>query len=185
MADTTIARRYASALLDLALQSGELEKVAADLARFGKLLADPNLRRTLVTPLFAGEERNRVLDAVLPRLSLHPLAANFLRLLAEKRRFDHVESILDAFARLADDASGRVRVEVATAEPMSPQIEAEVRSTLERGLGRKVLLSATVDPTLIGGMIARVGSKVYDSSLRTRLENLKLSLLNAQTPAQA
>ncbi len=185
MADSTVARRYASALLDLVLPTGELDAVARDLARFGSALADPALRRALVTPLFAGEERSAVLAALLPRLKLHLLATNFLRLLDEKRRFGEVESILDTFARMADDASGRVRVEVSTAEPMSPHIEAELRATLERGLGRKVLLSATVEPALIGGMIARVGSKVYDSTLRTRLENLKLTLLNAQTPAQA
>jgi F-type H+-transporting ATPase subunit delta len=185
VADSTVAHRYASALLDLALPTGELDRVAKDLGRFGELLRDPGVRRALVTPLFASEERSRVLGALLPRLGLHPLAANFLRLLDEKHRFGDIDAILEAFARLADEASGRVRVEVATAEPMSPQIEAEVRATLERGLGRKVLLTAKVEPELIGGMVARVGSKVYDSSLRTRLENLKLNLLNSQSPAQA
>ncbi len=192
MADSTVAHRYASALLELAVAEGQVDRIARDLVRFGEVLEDESARRTLTTPLFSGQERENVLGAILPRMELHPLAANFLRLLAEKRRFGDVRAILDAFAALADAASGRVRVEVSTAEPMSPQIEAELRATLERGLGKQVVLSAKVDPTLIGGMIARVGSKVYDSSLRTRLETLKLNLLNAQsslvaatTPAQA
>lgn len=192
MANSTVAHRYASALLELALPTGELDRIAKDLVRFGEVVKDPNANRALVTPLFSAEERENVLSALLPRLGMHPLAVNFLKLLAEKRRFGDVVAILDAFAKLADEASGRVRVEVSTAEPMTPQIEAELRSTLERGLGRKVLLTTKVDPTLIGGMVARVGSKVYDSSLRTRLETLKLNLLNAPsifvapaTPAQA
>jgi F-type H+-transporting ATPase subunit delta len=184
MADSKVSRRYAAALIELAKGADAVDPVAADLKRFVGLLHG-ELERALCTPLFPADERTNVLNALLPRLELHPLAADFLRLLDEKGRFPQVRSIVGAFDELADEAAGRVRVEVATAEPMSPQIEAELRSILERSLGKQVVLTPKVDPQLIGGMVASIGSKVYDSSIRTRLEQIKLSLINAQMPAQA
>ena len=86
---------------------------------------------------------------------------------------------------MADALGGRVRVLVQTAEPLQGAMEAEVRATLEQVTGKQVILQTEIVPELIGGMIARVGSKVYDASIRTRLEHLKLNLITTQTPAEA
>jgi len=185
MAETTVARRYAAALLSLTAEQHATERVATDLARFAKLLGHDELLRALCTPLFNAEDRARALETLLPRLGLHALTLQFLKLVNQKGRFGDVADIVDAFERLADEAAGRVRVSVSTAEPMSAAIEAELRSTLERALGRAVVLTTQVDPKLIGGMVARIGSKTYDSSIQTRLESLKLTLIHAQSPAQA
>jgi F-type H+-transporting ATPase subunit delta len=93
--------------------------------------------------------------------------------------------IAQAYRAQADERAGRVKVSVTTAEPMSPQIEAEVRTALEASTGKTVTLEAHVDPDLIGGMVARVGGKVYDSSIRTRLLDIRQSLIVSRSPAEA
>ena len=185
MGESSVARPYATALIELSREARTTDRVAGDLKRFVALLQNPDLRRVLCTPLFGSAERTRVLDALLGRLGLSPLATHFIRLLDDKGRLPNVEAIVAAFDELADEAAGRVRVLVATAEPMTPHIEAEVRATLERSLGKSIVLTSRVEPALIGGMVATIAGKVYDSSIRTRLEQLRYSLLQAQMPAQA
>ena len=134
------------------------------------------LSDSLCSPVFTSEERAGVLEMLLPRLGLHPLTVNLLRLANDKHRFSVIADIADAFTELADEAAGRVRAEVITAEPMSPQVEAEVRAALERSTGKTIRLTTKVDSSLIGGMIAKIGGTVYDSSIRNRLERLKQDL---------
>lgn len=187
MSDHTVARRYANALIEVATEADAIDTVSADLDRFVALLEQPEnpLGPALYSPVFTAEERERVLDEVLPRLNLHPMSRNLLKLTNDKGRLPLIASIARAYRDLADARAGRVRVRVATAEPLTPQIETEVRMALERLTGKDVLLETSVDPTLLGGMVARVGSTVYDSSLRTRLQTLKRRLLETQVPGQA
>lgn len=187
MPDTSVARRYAQALIEIAAEAEATDAVRSDLERFEVLLdqAEALLRRTLCSPVFTTEERSAVLDVVLPRLGVHKLTSNVLHLVNDKGRMLAVSEIIDEFHALADERAGRVRVTVHTAEPLTSQIEAEVRAALEAATGHTVVLQTLVDPELLGGMIARVGGKVYDSSLRTRLENIKQALLGAQMPGVA
>lgn len=185
MAKSNVARPYAQALLELAREGRVMDRVAADIKHFAGHLDNPELHRALCTPLFGMGERTVVLEKLLARLQYAPLTSNFLRTLNEKGRLPDLRDIANAFEELVDEAAGRVRVSVATAEPMTPQIESEVRATLERSIGKTIVLTSRVEPALIGGMVATVGNKVYDSSIRTRLEQLRMSLLQAQMPGQA
>ncbi len=182
MALHPVARRYAQALIEVAQEAGAVEKVSADLRAFAQLLNayDGLLGDALCSPVFTTEEREGVLNELLPKLDLHPLTANFFRLVNDKHRFPEIGDIAEAFEALADEAAGRQAATVITAEPMSPQVEAEVRAALERSTGKTIRLSTKVDPSLIGGMIAKIGGVVYDASLKSRIERLKQNLFHQE-----
>ena len=187
MPDIAVARRYAQAMIAVAAEANAVDQVGADLDSFTALLDDHGglLRAALCTPVFTADERSGVLDVLLPRLALHPLSASFLRLVNDKRRMPVINDLRSAYATLANERAGRVEVQVTTAEPLSPQIELEVRQAMAQVTGKEVLLHTEVDASLIGGIVARVGGKVYDSSIRTRLEGMRMALLHAQAPGIA
>lgn len=187
MPEMSVARRYADALIDVADEAKAAEAVLADLKGFEGLL-DANegvLRTALCTPVFSRDERSGVLGELLPKLKLNPLTANFLQVLNHKGRLPIISDIIRAYAELADERAGRVSVRVTTASEMSKAIEIQVQEALSKSTGKQVVLVPEVDPALIGGMVVRVGGKVYDSSIRTRLQQVKRSLLEAQAPAVA
>ena len=183
MAHDAVARRYAQALIEIAAESREVDTLGADLQRLVAAFDAHGgmLRRALCSPVFNADECGAVLTELLPRLRLHPLTANLVRLANEKGRLAALPAIAEAYTELADKVAGRQKVEVVTAEPLSPQVEAEVRAALERSTGKTVRLSTRVDPDLIGGMVAKVGGTVYDSSIRNRLEQLKHSLFQQES----
>lgn len=187
MADRSVARRYAKALIDLATEAREIDRVQADLQKVvAQLTANGGqLLQALSNPVFTIAERRNVLGAVLPQMSVGATTRNVLMLAIDKGRFSEVPAIAEAFAEMADALSKRVRVIVETAEPFGPQFEAEVRAALSRATGKDVVIQTIVKPELIGGMVARVGSRVYDASVRSRLEGLRQQLLQAQIPAEA
>ncbi|MFO0002631.1 MAG: ATP synthase F1 subunit delta [bacterium] len=119
---------------------------------------------------------------MLPGLGLHPHVASFLRLLLDKDRFAALADIAREYRALADAEAGRVRATVTTAAELTPATRDAVANALVRSTGKKVVLETRVDPALLGGLVAQVGGRVYDASLRTRLERLQLSLVN---PSQA
>jgi F-type H+-transporting ATPase subunit delta len=176
-----VSRRYAQALLELAVESNEVDAVGADLTRFVEVAAtlDGQLANALRSPAFTAEERRRVLDLVIGRLQPRRITANFLRLVNDKRRMAIVPSIAEAYSALADQLAGRLKVVVQTAEPMSPELEQDVRAALQQMTGKVVLVRAEVRAELIGGLVARIGDRVYDSSIRTRLDDLRRSLLQS------
>lgn len=187
MADRSLARRYARAFIDLAEEQGSVEDLGSELAKAVSAFKahDSMLLEALANPVYTVDERRRVLDEVLPRLGLSPMTNNLLKLLLQKGRFGIIELVEEAYRDSADERAGRVRVVVETAEPLTPQLEAEVRASLEGVTGKTVLLDTRVDPALIGGMIARVGGKVYDASVRNRLHQLRQTLLEQTTAAEA
>jgi len=178
-----VARRYAQALIEVADEAGAIDQVGTDLQSFAQVLDahEGMLGDALSSPVFTTEERGAVLDGVLPKLSLHPLAANLLRLVNDKRRFPVLRDIVTAYGELADERAGRQQVLVTTAEPLTPQVEAEIRQALEKSTGKTVRLTTKVDPSLLGGLVAKVGGTVYDSSLRTRLDQIKHALVSSET----
>lgn len=184
-----VAHRYAKALLELGQESGALDTIAADLDRFGRVLAqnDEQLFGVLCHPGLDPSDRQKVLGAVLERVGLHPLVANTLKLALEKGRFELVPAITAQVQELADEAAGRVRATVVTAEPISEALEAEVAAALTVSTKKQVVLTTEVDADLIGGLVIRVGDTVYDASVRYRLRDIKQKLLNQKLddPAQA
>lgn len=184
MIEGSVPRRYARALFELGLEAGVPDRLGEDLARFVALATagDGALGRVMSNPVYSGSERRAVLEAVLPRLGLHPVSASFLRLVLEKNRMAVTAEILREYEAIADRHAGRVRAVLTTAFELSPVLRAEVSRALEKATGKTVVVDTTVDRSLLGGMVARVGSTLYDASLRTRLERLQLSLA---TPARA
>jgi len=178
-----VARRYAQALIEVAEEAGAIDQIGADLNGFAQLLDahEGMLGGALGSPVFTTEERSAVLDGILPKLPMHPLSSNLLRLLNDKRRFPALQDIVVAYGELADARAGRQAVTVTTAEPLTPQVEAEIRQALEASTGKQVRLTTKVDPSLLGGLIAKVGGTVYDSSLRTRLDQIKHALVSSET----
>ncbi len=184
-----VARRYAKALLELGQESGALDAIATDLDRFGQVLAlnDHQLFDVLCHPGLDPSDRAGVLATVLERAQLHPMVANTLKLVLHNGRFELVPEITSQVAELADEAAGRIRATVTTAEPISQALEADVAAVLTASTKKQVVLSTEVDPELIGGLVIRVGGTVYDASLRHRLADIKQKLLNQKLsdPAQA
>jgi len=187
MSDANAARRYAAALVDLAVSLGEADKVEKDLQRLTTLFAGEGseLFEALCAPIFSVEERGSVLTAIVPRLGLSDLTRRFLGLLSERERMVALPAISKIFTERMDAIAGRVRVVVSTVEPLTPTLEAEIRAVFEKATGKSVVLDARIDPSLIGGLVARIGGRVYDASIKRRLEDIKQRLIHSQATPEA
>lgn len=173
-----VARRYAKALRALAAAESRLEPVADELATFERLLAgEAGLRDALTQPWVNAATKRAIVTAVAERLGLSPLARNFLALVAQRRRLDLLPDILAAYRALVDEAAGRVRARVRSAVPLSEAQRAAIRERLGRRLGRTVVIETEVDPALLGGFVAEVGSRLLDASLTGRLRALREQLI--------
>ncbi len=184
MTEGSVSRRYAKALLEIAQESHAVDRFGNDLEKFWRVasLEGNLLGNALSNPVFTLPERKLVLERVLPGLGLDSTVANFLRLLLDKRRMDGLEGIVREYRAFADTEANRVRATVSTATSLDPAGRERVQRALEIATGKSVVLDAKVDSTLIGGMVAQVGSRVYDASIRSRLERLNLLLSD---PARA
>ncbi len=184
MVEGSIARRYARALLELGKEGDLVDRLGEDLTRFLRIARGGDLVGVLSNPVYTGAERKGVLEAVLPGQALHPTTQNFLRLVLDKNRFAALPDILREYRAMADVHAGRVRALVTSSAELTPAAREQVRAALAEATGKTIVLEMQVDPSLLGGLTARVGSRVYDASLRTRLERLQLSLLHpSATPA--
>jgi F-type H+-transporting ATPase subunit delta len=182
MADeTAIARRYAKALMALGKETGNTETLATDLTRVHAAFSSHGgqLKTALSHPALLPSERRGVLEAVLERVPINAFVANTLRLMLDKGRAALLDELVHEFGLLADTEAGRVRAHVTTATALSPEMLAEVLKTLEASTGKTVIIDSSVDAELIGGMVVKVGSIVYDASVRNHLDQIKQSLLNS------
>lgn len=180
MAEGSLGRRYARALVSLGQEGNCVERLDRDLSAFAELLDQENgaLRTALTNPGLTHVERRTVLDQVLGRIQLHPHVRNMLRLLGDKSRFLAFDDIRRAYSELADELAGRVRATVTTARPLGLSLRAQVQNALAKSTGKEVVVTFETDAELIGGMVARVGDKVYDASVRMHLAELEQSLLS-------
>jgi len=177
MVTGSIARRYAKALFSLALETGRVEGWAdALLALKGAVAASPELRDVLENPVYSKEQRRAVVAALASGLALEPGPTNLLALLADRNRLLYLAALADHFRDLADGHLGRIRAKVTSAVPLQEEAAQAIALRLAASTGAKVLLDRAVDPDLIGGVVAQVGSLVYDGSLRTQLEALRRKL---------
>ncbi len=171
----TVAGRYANALFELAVEADSLPAVEADLGRFSAMLAESaDLVRLVRSPVFAADEQARAVGAVLDRSEIGGLTGNFIRVVAGNRRLFAMPDIIAAFSRLMAAHRGEVAAEVTSAEPLSEAHLAALKEALKASIGKDVALQTAVDPALIGGLIVKVGSRMIDGSLRTKLNSLKL-----------
>ncbi len=190
MADeTAIARRYARALMALGKEGDIADTLATDLEKFDVILGagDGQLSRALNHPALLPSERRGVMEAMLEKVPVHTHVANTIRLMLDKGRASLLSDLVREFGKLADVEAGRVRAHVTTATKLSKPLAANVQKSLEASTGKTVLIDFSVDPDLIGGMVVKVGSIVYDASVRNRLDLLKQTLLTNShiVPAEA
>jgi F-type H+-transporting ATPase subunit delta len=172
-----IAERYAGSLYELAVQSKSVDKVEADLGRFEKLISDSaDLSRVIASPVFSAEDQFKAVAAIADKAGITGLVGNFLRVVAQNRRLFAVPAMIKAFREIAADARGEVAADVASAHPLTPAQQEELKAALKGVTGKDVAIAATVDPSLLGGMIVKIGSRQIDTSLRTKLNSLKLAL---------
>ena len=179
MANGSLARRYAKALIALGQESDSIETIAGDLDTFADVLelGDGALRSALSNPGLTSTERAAVLGDVLAKVKLSTTAANFMRLLVDKNRFGVFDDIRRATHEMADEIAGRVQATVTTASDLSPAMCKEVQAALEAATGKTVVIDFQTDKGLIGGMVAQVGDISYDASVRARLEDLQSALI--------
>jgi F-type H+-transporting ATPase subunit delta len=173
-------RRYARALFSLASEENRVAAVREELRRLGITLeASPELREVLMQPLVPAAERRRVLAAVAEKLAASPLIQRFYSFLIDQRRLVAFDAIEAEFVRLADEAAGRAKASVKTAQPLTPEQQLRLTRALTARAGRAVELEIEIDPTLVGGLVAQLGDTVYDGSLRTQLAQLRTALLGS------
>jgi F-type H+-transporting ATPase subunit delta len=169
-----VALRYAEALFDLAIEYSALDTVAKDLAGLKKLIAiSADFRSFLSSPVYDAEEKARSIDAVAAQAGVAPLTRNFLGVIAHNRRLFALDQIIEAFRQRLAVHRGEVTAEAIAAAPLSDDQARRLRGEIEGLVGKAVNLDLKVDPDLLGGMVVKVGSQMFDSSLRTKLNRLK------------
>jgi len=172
-----LALRYATAVFELAAEERAIDSLAADLAALkGLLLASPELSRLVRSPLFSREEQARGLQAVLEKAGAGPLARKLVLLLAQKRRLFALSDVIRAFEHLLARQRGEIAAQVTSARALSQAETDELKQLLKNKLGREPKLELTVDPSLLGGLRLKLGSRMIDSSLRTKLEGLRAAM---------
>jgi F-type H+-transporting ATPase subunit delta len=175
-----MAQRYATALFELALEANSLDSVEADFARFDALLAEsPDLRRLVRSPVFTADEQSNAVAAVLDRAGIGGLAARFLKVVTANRRLFAVRDIIRAFRLLVAEHKGEASADVTVAEPLSDRHLGEIRNALHAVTGKDVKLDITVDSAIIGGLVVKLGSRMVDTSLRTKLNALRHAMKGA------
>lgn len=173
----SIARRYARALFGLAEEKGRVEPWLEGLAALEKAIADSTeLRDALANPVYAKEERRALAGELARALQLDEEPRNLLLLLADRGRLESLLGVVDHFRALADQKLGRVRARVISAVPLAEAAAQEIAAKLAQAARAEVILDRAVDPAILGGVIAEVGSFTYDGSVRTQLEELRRSL---------
>jgi F-type H+-transporting ATPase subunit delta len=172
-----VAGRYASALFDLAQEQNKVSEVEQDLVKFQQLYDESaDLRRLILSPVIAAGDQVRALGSVLDKAGVSELAKNFFSLAARNRRLFAAPGMARAFLALAAKARGEVTAEVTSAYPLTDAQAQALKDELKQTVGKDVTLATKVDPSLIGGLIVKLGSRMVDSSLKTKLSNLSLSL---------
>ena len=178
--DAGLAGRYARALFDLAKEQGSLDQVADDLRTMAGFLAEsPELKRTLPSPMVPTAVKIGTLKALGERAGFAALTVKFLGVVATQSRLDVLGSIIDAFLEQVAEFKGEMTAQVVSAQPMSDEQVAAVKDVVAAAMGKTVRLEAAVDPSLLAGMIVRVGSRMVDASLKTKLRNLELAMRGA------
>ena len=177
-----MAGRYANALFELALDNKAVDAVKADLDRFDALIADnPDLKRLVRSPVFGADEQLRALTAILDKAGIKGLAANFLRVITTNRRLFAVRDMTRAYRVLAARHKGEVTAEVTVAEPLTDKNLDALKGALKSVTGGKDIdFDIKIEPAIIGGLIVKVGSRMIDSSLRTKLNAIKIAMKEAR-----
>jgi len=172
-----VAERYASSLYELANDAGSVDATAQDLDRFQALIdGSDDLKRLVRSPVFSAEDQLKAIDALVVKTRIGGLVGNFLRVVAQNRRLFAVSAIVSSFHQIVARERGEVTADVRSAHVLSVAQEKELTAALSSVTGKTVLVRLTVDPSLLGGLVVKMGSRQIDTSLRTKLSTLKHTL---------
>lgn len=179
MSVETISRRYATALADVVIKTGETETVRTELKTWEQLISsNDGLQNAFGNPTITYPKKEGILDELIRKSKPSNTTSNFLRLLLKNSRLMELSEIIERFEAVIEDRSGLISAEVTSARDLSDAQKTELKANLEKITGKKAKLNFIVEPDLIGGVVTRIGSTIYDGSVRTQLENLKEELVN-------
>jgi F-type H+-transporting ATPase subunit delta len=181
MSPRAAAKRYARALFDVALaERADLDQIGRELSEFAALVSgNASLQRVLAHPAIPASRKRAVIEQLLPLARMTPVTSRLMLLLAERDRLVLLPDLADAYASRLMDHQQVVRAEVTTASALPPDRAAALQQGLASVTGRRVLLDTRIDPSIVGGAVARVGSTVYDGSVTTQLEKIRQRLTEA------
>ena len=186
MIGAAVGKRYATALFDLAEDKNATAEVGRNLKALAAAWAtSEDLRHVFQNPQFGMDAKRDVVRALAERLHCQTMVKNTMLILTDRRRLQFIPDISEAFERIAERRSGRIRAEVVTATALPESYYAKLSATLKKATGKEVVLIRREDPSLIGGVVTTVGGRVFDGSLKNRLEGLKTQLLASTDPALA
>ena len=175
-----VSGRYATALFELARDEKSVDAVKADLDRFAAMLADSaDLKRLVRSPVFSADAQLKALSAVLDRAGISGVAAKFLKVLTANRRLFAVSDVIRAFGALVAKFKGEATADVTVAEALSDKNLDALKTALKTVTGKDVALNVKIDPSIIGGLVVKLGSRMIDSSLRTKLNSIKYAMKEA------
>jgi F-type H+-transporting ATPase subunit delta len=175
-----VSGRYATALFELARDEKSIDTVRADLDQFDAMLNDSaDLKRLVRSPVFAADAQSKALSAVLDKAGITGISANFLKVLTANRRLFAVSDVIRAFRALVARFKGEASADVTVAEPLSDKNLDALKTALKAVSGKDVTLHVKVDPSIIGGLVVKLGSRMVDSSLRTKLNSIKHAMKEA------
>lgn len=177
MSSQTVARRYASALADVAIEQGEEKVVQAELAAWERMISENSaLLEAFSNPTVAYEQKGNVLNELIARTKVRPTTANFLRTLLKNQRLAELPQVNANLAQALDQRAGLVSAEITSARPVADETKALLAEKLGVLTGKKARLTFETDETLLGGIVTRIGSTIYDGSVRNQLERLREEL---------
>lgn len=172
-----VAGRYATALFELASEANAIDAVSADLNSFSAMIAESaDLKRLITSPAFSAEEQVAAVKALLSAAGISGIAGNFIAFVASKRRLFALPGMIAGYRALVAEAKGIVSAQVTVAEEPSAKRLDEIRATLKEVAGKDVDVAIKVDPAIIGGLVVKMGSRMVDASLKTKLNSIRLAM---------
>jgi F-type H+-transporting ATPase subunit delta len=175
-----VSGRYATALFELARDEKSIDAVRADLDKFEAMLADSaDLKRLVRSPVFSADAQSKALSAVLAQAEISGISANFLKVLTANRRLFAITDVIRAFRALVAKFKGEATADVMVAETLNEKNLDALKTALKSVTGKDVTLNVNVDPSIIGGLVVKLGSRMVDSSLRTKLNSIKHAMKEA------
>jgi F-type H+-transporting ATPase subunit delta len=177
-----VARRYAKALLMIGKEDGQTETYKEELNRIAELIQrEKTLEQALVNPLYNAAGRRKVLESVIEKMNLSKVMNSFLLLVFEKGRLGFIGNINEFYQKLADELKGVARASLVSATELSSEAVEKIRESLSKRTGKDIVLKIEHDPTLIGGIVTRIGDLVLDGSIKTQLLNMRESLKRGES----
>ncbi|MEK9726078.1 MAG: F0F1 ATP synthase subunit delta [Rhodospirillaceae bacterium] len=174
---TGLSGRYATAMFELADDEKQLDAVAQDLTSIGAMIDDSDdLRRLIRSPVISRDEQHAAIDAVLEAAGVGALTRNFIGVVTRNRRLFALPAMIKGYLSLLAQARGEATAEVVTAKPLSDAQMGALETAIKQAMGTKVAIDAKVDESLLGGLVVKVGSRMVDTSLKTKLSQLRLAM---------